>query len=830
MNSYVGIDLGTTNSAICSYDGDQTRIWKSPEQNDVTPSVIYIDRRGAKYFGKRAYDLAPYGPSNVARIFKRYMGTSTPVELSAVDIMMTPEECSSEILRVLFGYLPEELRNDPDVGTVITVPAAFNQMQKNATMQAAELAGIGRVALMQEPVAAVMSVMKARNVDGMFVVYDLGGGTLDIALAESLGGRINLLAHGGIQYCGGSDFDRLLVDNVIKPWLSENFNLPEDLSINPTYKSLLRLAEWAAERAKIELSAREKAIISLSETEVRVRDRSDREIYVDIEVSRSRLGDLIEEKVSESIEAARETLAKAGLTPRDVERVVFIGGPANYKPLRDKVSFELGIPASTEVNPMTAVAEGAALFAEVIDWHSENRSRKSNRGRLASTTGLDLTFNYTSRTPDTRAKVIIQLGDNMIPGAEFQADSLDTGWTSGRLRLKDGAGIDLSLVKAGENVFKVFVFDASGAPVKLDQDKITVTRTAATVDAIPASHSIGVEVLEKLGGSPSIDWLVRAGDQLPKKGTRIFKAGESLKAGSAGSLNFRLLEGESDEPLDNRCIGLLKITGHDFDDGVIPAGGDLQCNYEMLDSGNIVLEVSVPSIGGMFDAGRNFYSRQEGQIDFSRESARVREEGERTLKRLEEIENVVDDPRLEQAHRKLAASSQLDPDQPDVDRAQEASEGVSEARRLMAQVRQDRRKEIRQMELDDTSEFFNEHIRQFARPSEENAFDNLIRTAKRSIERNDNDFESHLRELKGRNFEILWRQDWFVVEFFKRMTSSPHEYSYPVRFKELVEMGINSLQNDDIDGLRQIVGQLWQIQIVTGSDTDMLDIVNIIRG
>ena len=154
---------------------------------------------------------------------------------------MTPEECSSEILRGLFGYLPEELRNDPDVGTVITVPAAFNQMQKSATMQAAELAGIGRVALMQEPVAAVMSVMKARNADGIFVVYDLGGGTLDIALAESLGGRINLLAHGGIAMCGGRDFDRLLVDNVIKPWLFENFDLPENLSSRPNYKSLLRL-------------------------------------------------------------------------------------------------------------------------------------------------------------------------------------------------------------------------------------------------------------------------------------------------------------------------------------------------------------------------------------------------------------------------------------------------------------------------------------------------------------------------------------------------------------------------------------------------------------
>ena len=313
MSNYVGIDLGTTNSAICSYDGDQTRIWKSPEQNDVTPSVIYIDRR-SKYVGKRAYDAEPRNPDNAAKLFKRLMGTSTPITLSNVDITMTPEECSAEILRVLFGYLPEELRNDPEVGTVITVPAAFNQMQKNATMQAAELAGIGQVALMQEPVAAVMSIMKTRNTDGIFVVYDLGGGTLDIALAESLGGRINLLAHGGIAMCGGRDFDRLIVDNVIKPWLFENFDLPENLSANPNYKSLLRLAAWAAERAKIELSAREEVIISLSETEARVRDQSNQEIYIDIEVTRSTLDSLIEEKVDESIDAARETLAKVGFS------------------------------------------------------------------------------------------------------------------------------------------------------------------------------------------------------------------------------------------------------------------------------------------------------------------------------------------------------------------------------------------------------------------------------------------------------------------------------------------------------------------------------------
>ena len=235
-------------------------------------------------------------------------------------------------------------------------------------------------------------------------------------------------------------------------------------------------------------------------------------------------------------------------------------------------------------------------------------------------------------------------------------------------------------------------------------------------------------------------------------------------------------------------------------------------------------------MGGRFHSGRNFYSRQEGQIDFSRESARVTEEGERTLQRIEEIDDVVDDPKLEPARKKLAASSQLDPDEPDTERTQEAMEGVVEARRLLAQVRKDNLKDIRQMELDSANGFFNEHIRQFARPREENSFDNLVRTAQRSINRNDKDFERHLNELKGKNFQILWRQDWFVVEKFKWMASSPHHFSDSARFTELVEIGMNSLQNDDIDGLRQVVGHLWQIQIDAGSETDILDIVNIIRG
>ncbi len=327
MSTYIGIDLGTTNSALCSYDGAETRIWKSPEQNDVTPSAISYDRRGNRLVGQRAYQAAAANPDNAAVLFKRLMGTSTPIHIRALGKDLTPEECSAEVLRTLFSYLPEEIRNAPDLGTVITVPAAFNQMQRDATTEAARMAGIGRVALMQEPVAAVMSVMKAHQIDGTFLIYDLGGGTLDIAIAQSTAGRVSLLSHGGIALCGGRDFDRRVRESIVKPWLTANFDLPEDFSIHPKYRRLMRMAALAVERAKIELSAKDSATISLSEAETQCADECGSEIYIDCDLTRDDFNQLIADCVDKSITAAREAIQKAGLSPFDIERIVFIGGP-----------------------------------------------------------------------------------------------------------------------------------------------------------------------------------------------------------------------------------------------------------------------------------------------------------------------------------------------------------------------------------------------------------------------------------------------------------------------------------------------------------------------
>lgn len=387
MKYYVGIDLGTTNSAIASFDGENVRVWKSKsDQNDVTPSAIYIDKRGKKFYGSTAYRKSAQQPERCATLFKRFMGTSTKIKLGDEELL--PEECSAEILRELYRNLPEEIRTCDETATVITVPAAFNQMQNAATLEAAKLAGIGHVAVMQEPVAAIMSVMKENDKNAKFLIYDLGGGTLDVAIAECLEGKVNLLAHGGIAMCGGRDFDRVIMDHIVVPWLQQNYDLPTDFKTNKKYEKLICIASYASEIAKLGLSSDSSADI---EGETGVCDESGEEIYLDIPITRDEYDPLIASMIDEFIKATRDAIQKAGLAPADMDRIVFVGGPTNYKPIRDKVSDALGIPGSIEVNPMTAVAQGASIYAEAIDWSSDEHGRKSTRNHSYTQASNDLT-------------------------------------------------------------------------------------------------------------------------------------------------------------------------------------------------------------------------------------------------------------------------------------------------------------------------------------------------------------------------------------------------------------------------------------------------------
>ena len=329
---------------------------------------------------------------------------------------------------------------------------------------------------------------------------------------------------------------------------------------------------------------------------------------------------------------------------------------------------------------------------------------------------------------------------------------------------------------------------------------------------------------------PVLEFLVNEGDALPKKGTITFKAGQTLKAGSNDSINIKLWEGNIQSPItDNRFIGVLKITGTNIDSGVVPTGADIECEYEMSDSGTINLEASIPCIGASF-GNHNFYSRQEGQLDLADVDS-IAEQGRSVLERIDSMAEKVDDPQLENARKKAEMAANIDSQEAcDPEDVQKANNELLEAKKLINRTRQDNLKVIRQMDLDSCVQFFDEVVRQFAKPAEEHSFDSLVRTAQRSIDRNDADFDNILDNLKTKNTVILLRQDWFIVDWYQRATSSTSNYLDQARFRELKRLGDQALANDDIDQLRSVLFELLSIQIHSDSGEGMFDIANIVKG
>jgi molecular chaperone DnaK len=190
----------------------------------------------------------------------------------------------------------------------------------------------------------------------------------------------------------------------------------------------------------------------------------------------------------------------------------------------------------------------------------------------------------------------------------------------------------------------------------------------------------------------------------------------------------------------------------------------------------------------------------------------------------------IDDRRLDQARERLRQAASLSPDESDAENAGEARKNIREARKLLALARKEHLRPIRQLELNKVVEFFERVIKEHGRPAEVSSFQNLENTARRAIDNNSHDFESHLEELRGRNFAILWRQDWFVIDRFKWLAGARHLFPTANEHAQLVEVGEHALKSDDIDELRGVVAQMDSLRIGSGGDDEILAAANIVRG
>jgi molecular chaperone DnaK len=281
-----GIDLGTTNSAIALLSGTNQEVIKNNINNEITPSAVFIDKRGQVQVGERAKSQQEdeRAADDVYLEFKRLMGTDHQYKFRTSGRAMKPEELSAEVLKSLRGDVQQRFGEDMQA-CVITVPAAFEQKQCAATRMAGELAGFSQCPLLQEPVAAALAYGFQMEVKKEYwLIYDFGGGTFDAALMRTEDGSITVVNHGGDNHLGGSDIDWAVVEQLVIPQLAEQYNLPGFSRGNQRWRTVLAAIKRHAEIAKIQLSRS-----AVSHIEVHFEDADKEAIDIDIELKRDAL-------------------------------------------------------------------------------------------------------------------------------------------------------------------------------------------------------------------------------------------------------------------------------------------------------------------------------------------------------------------------------------------------------------------------------------------------------------------------------------------------------------------------------------------------------------
>jgi molecular chaperone DnaK len=844
---YLGIDLGTSNSAVVVNTGADLKIFKTAEGTDVLPSVVYIDKRGHRLVGGRAYDQTLLSPENVAQGFKRLMGTSTVLDFAGSGVTMSPEDASSEILKTLLNQVHTEASGVEISGTIVTIPAAFNQMQSEATLRAAQAAGIERVGLLQEPIAAAMAAMvNAKNKNGQFLVYDLGGGTFDVALVQSVAGQVNVIAHEGINMLGGRDFDRTIVNSLIRPWLLSKFSLPADFQVDSRFRRLVRIAQLRAEQAKIDLSTRDKTTFFVSDEDARVVDDKGQDIYIEIEIRRSDFEMLISDRIAETIVLCRKVLKDHGYSHEDIDRVVFIGGPSKMPWIRKNVPAELGIPeADTLLDPMTAVAVGASIFAESRTWDGAEILRKTSRGSIAVSGPIDIRYDYPARTSEDYAKIRVK-PDVSCDGKGYRIQiDMETGWTSGMVDVASGTLLEIPLGILGENRLRVSVFDPSGKVIEAATSKFSITKAYASAAAIPAAQTISIKVIEGVFGNErnALEPLVEKGTPLPAKGSARLRAGRDLRGGDEGHIPCELYQQAQgvQEPDLNLPVGEFAIKGTDIEAGQsIRKGEDVIFHWKMNLDGILNVSVEIPSIGQIFEKG-NFFAPVAGHRNFEGEGGQelasgVLEETDRDLKKAEEVFSSEARESVESLRRTLNEQrNQLSLNQ-DADTRRLVTEQARIVRQELSRLRHapEHQKTAVLTEMNEVLTEFNSVAKDEAQPAVIGRMEQLAETIRRACDRGGrdsfDDAERAIQEMKALLYGILFNMPSYLAFIFHSISEERYLAVDKTLHDLLVKDGEEAIVNEDVKGLRKALGRMMSNRFEVGTNKAITALAGLMRG
>ncbi|MFY0545113.1 molecular chaperone DnaK [Brevibacillus sp. H7] len=352
MSRVIGIDLGTTNSCVAVMEGGEPVVIPNAEGNRTTPSVVAF-KNGERIVGEAAKRQAITNPDNTVISIKRYMGTNHKTTLEGKEY--TPQEISAMILQKLKADA-EAYLGEPVTQAVITVPAYFNDSQRQATKDAGKIAGLEVLRIVNEPTAAALAYGIEKTEDQTVLVYDLGGGTFDVSILELSEGFFEVKATSGDNKLGGDDFDQVIIDYLVSEFKKEH-----GIDLSKDRMALQRLKD-AAEKAKKDLSGVLTTTISLPFITADATGPK----HLEVNLTRAKFEELSAHLVERTMGPTRQALQDAGLTPNDIDRVILVGGSTRIPAVQEAIKKFIGKEPHKGVNPDEVVALGAAVQAGVL--------------------------------------------------------------------------------------------------------------------------------------------------------------------------------------------------------------------------------------------------------------------------------------------------------------------------------------------------------------------------------------------------------------------------------------------------------------------------------
>ncbi len=579
-----GIDLGTTNSIIAKYNQGSVEVFKNPiGHKETLPSVVAF-RKERIIIGDKAKEFLEKDPSNVVGSFKRKMGTTESFFIMNLADTKTPVELSSLVLKELKNFV---YTNEKIDSVVITIPASFDTIQSNATKKAGLAAGFEEVVLLQEPIAASLAYANkdedSTQSEGQWLVYDLGGGTFDVALVKIADGEMRVVDHQGDNFLGGVDFDNLIIEKIVIPYLNSTgkfVDLEHELkSSNGKYNKLYYALLNKAEEVKVLLSAKESTDIEFT---IEDRDGEEQEMYFSI--TRAQFEVCIKDKIDETLNVIKTIIARNSLTTNDIKYVLMIGGSTYIPYVRNSIKDKLGLEINCGIDPTTAVAVGAAYYAgskpkSIVKTVTEESNQ--NRPVISSNLSIKTAYQKTSQDESEYFAARVE-GDFMH--MFYRITRTDGGFDTGLKALAGKISEDLPLVKNSSNFFQLKVYDSANNIVNVDVPEIEIIQGKFSVLGQPLPNDICIEVDDYENNMTKLEVVFEKNALLPLKKTITKKITRHIAKGSSESIIINVLEGSRySAPSSNLPIGSIEINGQSFERDIIK-NADIEITLHMSES------------------------------------------------------------------------------------------------------------------------------------------------------------------------------------------------------------------------------------------------------